>query len=249
MRIFITMLGYNRAETVRDAMINLEEFTTDAEHRRLVKTVFLCQYPLPSVEENRAKIIKAAREFGWWYAEIPNQGVMANHNTALHDYCHIDDGDFYVTFDPDVRFRKVGWISAMIEALNSDPTAMFCSSALDFHHHDWMYQHPYNRKVTTLPSGLNIARYNCLISWASGMWRGEFLKTRPRDFAQMGKYYGWSEHADYDRLLFHRKTWLSVADYVDYHLGAPDALYTDWKQESAGGKTDLSFNEWLEKRK
>ena len=249
MRIFVTMVGYNRHDVVRDAMQSLEDTTTDAEHRRLVKTVFLCQYPIPSVDVNRAKIIEAAKEFGWWYAEIQNQGVMANHNTALHDYCHIDDGDFYITYDPDVRFKKVGWISAMVEALQSDPTAMFCSSALDFHHHDWMQKKPYSRKVTTLPSGLKISRFDCLISWASGMWRGDFLKTRPRDFAQLGKYYGWSEHADYDRLLEHKKTWLSVTDFVDYHLGAPDAEYTAWKICSARKETELSFNEWLKTRK
>lgn len=248
MRIFITMLAHNRSEVVRGAMENLEATTTDAEHRRLVKTAFLCQYPLPSVEHNREEIIKLAREFGWWHAEVPNKGVMANHNTALHDYCHIEDGDFYVTFDPDVRMDKPGWISAMIEALNSDPTAMFCSSSMYFHSHEWMQKPPHNRKVTTLPSGLRIARWSQLIAWPSGMWKGEFLKTRPRHFSEH-MYYGCSEFSDHDRLIENGKTWMSVPDYIDNHLGAPDPEYLQWKQESAAGKTSYSFNIWLEKRK
>lgn len=248
MRIFITMLGYNRPEVIRGAMEQLEATTTDAEHRRLVKTVFNVQYPLGGVDQNREATIKLAREFGWWHAEIPNLGVMANHNTALHDYCHIEDGDFYVTYDPDVRMQKKGWISAMMEALNSDPSAMFCCSALGFHKDDWMQKPPYNRKIQVLPSGLRIARYNCLIAWASGMWKGEFLKTRPRHFGIKGCYYGESEGGDARRLAEHKKTWLSVADYVDDHLGAIDPEYTEWKQLWAHGKILLPFDQWLKVR-
>lgn len=245
MRIFIVCLGYNRHDVIRGAMENLEATTTDVEHRRLVKTVFNCQFPLPSVAENRAKTIELAREFGWWHAEIPNEGVMGNHNRAIHEYCHIQPGDFYVTFDPDVRMNKPGWISAMVEALNSDPRAMFCSSAMDFHHHDWMQKPPYNRKVTQLPSGLNVARYDCLIAWPSGMWKGEYLASRPRNFAQRGKFYGWSEHADHARLVQNNWTWLSVPDYVDHHLGSPEESHIKWKQASASGATSKPFDQWL----
>lgn len=247
MRIFITMLGYNRPEIIRGAMENLEKTTTDAEHRRLVKTVFNVQYPLPSVEENRAATIALAHEFGWWHAEIPNKGVMGNHNTVLHDYCHPGAGDFYVTFDPDVRMTKKGWISNMVEALNSDPSAMFCSSAFGFHHHDWMKAPPYSRQVQTLESGLRISRFGCLIAWPSGMWRGEFLASRPRHFAESRGLYGCSEDADFTRLVEHGKTWLSAYDCIDAHLGAPDVEYQNWKKESAAGQTKLTFNDWLKR--
>lgn len=247
MRHFITMLGFNRAETVREAMINLEETTTDAEHRRMVKTVFLCQYPLPSIEENRAKIIEAAREFGWWHAEIPNRGVMLNHNTAIHDFYHMAPGDTYFTFDPDVRLQNKGWLSACAEALHSDPGIMFVSLARPYHDEDWCSKQ-HGRTIHTLPSGLRIARYKQLIAWSCGMWRGDWLAARPRDLNQAGKFYGFSEHRDYERLLKAKKTWVSLVDYYDHHLEAPDKLYTEWKVHAAGNTNHDSFDVWLKKR-
>lgn len=249
MRVFIVMLGYNRADCVRAAMENLEATTTDEEHRRLVKTVFLCQYPLPSVSQNREEIIKLAAEFGWWHAEIPNGGVMENHNQAIHDYCHMQPGDFYVVFDPDVRMQQKGWITAMIDALRSEDRAVFCAAAREFHHHDWMQKAPYNRKVHTLPSGVRVSKFDTLVAWSMGMWKGEWLAARPRDFKMAHKFYGYAEHADLALMEKHGKTWNSVTDYLDHHQGSPDELYTQWKLASAQGATSADFNSWLAGRK
>lgn len=242
------MLGYNNADAVRGALENFEATTTDAEHRRLVKTIFVCDYPLPSPESNRAELTKLAAEFGWWVAYIPNKGVMENHNVAIHDYCHMQPGDFYITFDPDVRMQQVGWITAMIEALNSDPKFMFCAASRNFHNDAWLNNSEY-RRVETLPSGLKIGRWNSLVAWSMGIWRGEFLASRPRNFGQAGKFYGYSEHSDYDRLKANGKDWVSVVDFYDDHLWAPDPEYVEWKQMAAGNVNHDSFDVWLKKRR
>lgn len=251
MKVFAVMLGYNRPEVIRGGMENFAKTVTDVELDVVKPLFFECGYPLPEKIQNRARNLEACREFGWDYFAIENKGVMQNHNAVIHDFLipffGMKDGDFYVTFDPDVRMGKPFWLSAMVEALESDPNAMFCSSALDFHHHDFMQNPPYNRKVTTLASGLRIARYECLISWASGIWKSDFLITRPRHFGEPGRWYGESENSDFGRLIQHHKTWLSVADYVDYHLGAPDQEYLEWKRAAAAGTSKDAFDVWLKK--
>jgi hypothetical protein len=218
----------------------------DPNHE-IVKCFFDPGYPLDDKEENMRLNKQLCSTFGWSYTQIPNEGVLGNHNRVIHEHLNMQNGDFYITFDPDVRMNRRGWLPAMVEALNSDPTAMFCSSALDFHHHDWMQKPPYNRKVTELPTGLRISRYDCLIAWASGMWRADALITRPRDFGARGKYYGWNEHSDYERLLKNNWTWLSVADFVDNHLGSPDAKLVEWKQKTAAGHIEEKFEDWVKR--
>jgi hypothetical protein len=237
------MLGFNAHETIRGGFENFKN-TVDPHHN-VVKWFFDPGYPIPDAHANRSLNKQLCSTYGWIYTPIENEGVLGNWNKVIHEHLNMVNGDFLVTFDPDVRMAKRGWLPAMIEALNSDPTAMFCSSALDFHHHEWMQKHPYNRKVTQLPSGLNVSRFACLIAWASGMWRADFLINRDRNFGAKGKYYGWNEHADYERLLAHGYTWLSVTDYVDHHLGSPDQKYVDWKQKTAAGQVSVRFEEWL----
>ncbi len=247
MRIFVGMLGYNRPDIIEGGLKNFED--TVAPDHHIIKTLFSCGYPLPNPQLNRIKERELAAQYGWWNPTIENRGVMQNWNVAIHDHFHMHQGDFLVTFDPDVRMARKGWLPSMVEALQSDEDAMFCCSALDFHNHDWMQRPPYNRRVTVLASGLRVSRFDCLIAWASGMWKADFLITRPRDFGMKGCWYGESEGSDAKRLAQHGKTWLSVTDFVDNHLGAPDQEYLDWKKESAHGTTVKSFDVWLKERK
>lgn len=242
-RTFVVCIGFNTPEMIAGAFINADK--TIGFNTRVVKWFFDPGYPNPSREENMKQNRALCSEYGWIYTPIENEGVLGNWNKIIHEYLNMEPQDFLFTFDPDVRMNKWGWIIAMREALESDPKAKFCSSALDFHEHDWMSQSPYNRKVTTLDSGLRIARYDCLIAWASGMWRADFLISRDRNFGAKGKYYGWNEHADYERLLAHGFTWISAADFIDNHMGAPDSKYVEWKQRTAAGIVDVKFEEWI----
>jgi hypothetical protein len=246
MRIFAVMLGFNQPEVIRGAFDRFQE-TVEPNHS-IIKWFFDPGYPTPDKHQNMAFNKQLCSTFGWAYTAIENEGVLGNWNKVIHEHLNMQPGDFLFTYDPDVRMNRQGWIQAMIEALESDPKAMFCCSAMDFHEHDWMQKPPYNRKVTTLPSGLRISRYDCLIAWPSGMWRADFLITRDRNFGAKGKYYGWNEHADYDRLLAHGLAWISVTDYVDHHLGSPDAKYVEWKQLTANGSVGIRFEEWLNER-
>jgi hypothetical protein len=242
MRVFCVMLGFNTEEMIREGMDNL--YLTGKSKHHVIKWFFDAHYPGNDPE----KLKNLCAVYGWVYTPIENEGVLGNWNKVIHEHLNMVPSDFLVTFDPDVRMQSPGWIDAMIEALESDPTAKFCSSALDFHHHDWMQKPPYNRKVTQLESGLRIARYDCLIAWASGMWRADFLLARDRNFGARGKYYGWNEHSDYERLLAHGHTWLSVSDYVDHHRGAPDVRYIEWKQKTAAGEIEIKFEDWINGR-
>lgn len=251
MRIFAVCLGFNTPEMVRGALENFEATTTDEEHRRLVKTLFWCGYPLPDVESNRRELHALAAEYGWWVTDIPNRGVMENHNVAIHDYCHLVPGDFYICFDPDVRMQQTGWVSAMVDALRSDANAVFCCAARPYHDEDWCAKahgrtvSAIRRPMPSAPAGdLRIARYRELIAWSMGMWKGEWLAARPRYFKASHPHYGYAEHADIALMKKHRKTWLSLVDYYDHHVGS-DVQYTAWKVECAGGKTKAPFDQWL----
>lgn len=243
MKFYAVMLGFNRTDVIEEAMQNFVR-TTDNEPY-IEKWFFEVGYPLPNPQENEKTNRANCEKYGWKHNKIDNKGVMSNWNQVIHEFLHMQNGDFLCTYDPDVRMDKKGWVPAMIEALQSDESAMFCSSALDFHHHDWMQKTPYYRTVSTLPSGLRVSRFKTLIAWASGTWKADFLITRPRDFAQKGAFYGWSEHADYERLLKNGKTWLSVTDFVDYHLGARDPEYTEWKKYAASNPKHIDFESWL----
>src|SRR5258708_4135171 len=149
MKIYVVLISFNAHEMVEGAMINFKE--TVSMNDSVQKVLFDPGYPLPDKTSNN-NLIKALCER---YGRI---------------YTNMENGDFYVTYDPDVRMNQKGWLPAMVEALNSYPKAMFCSSARDFHDQDWMYKPPYNRKITVLSSGLKVATYDCLIAWASGVW-------------------------------------------------------------------------------
>lgn len=244
-RVHAVMLAFNRHDVVRGAMENFED--TVIPNPDYVKWCFDPGYPIGQ-PENSEFIKTLCETFGWKYTRIENEGVLGNWNTVIHDHLGMVNGDFLITYDPDVRMDKRGWVPAMVEALRSEDSAVFCAASMWFHQHEWMYQPPYNRKVRALPSGVNIAKYDCLIAWSSGMWKADFLITRPRNFSCRGRWYGWNEHADYERMLKHGKTWLQVADYIDRHLGSADSSYAEWKQEAASGKTALRFEEWISGR-
>lgn len=240
MRVFITLLGFNTSEMVREAAINLEETTLPEEQKFLIKTIFDPGYP-----GNDPKVLKQiAVDHGWWHTPIPNESVMGNHNRVIHDFYRMQEGDFYVCFDPDVRMQGRGWVSAMVQALKSDPTAVFCAASRTYHNEKWCSDQ-HGRTITQLPSGLRISRYRELIAWSTGMWKGEWLAARPRNFKGDNAVYGFTEHADLRLMKEHKKTWLAVTDFYDDHKWSPDPRYIAWKKESADGKTSARFEEWV----
>lgn len=238
------MLGFNRPEMILGAMQNLDDTTTDAENRRIVKTVFDCGYPFPDPALNSVELHKMAAQFGWNVIKIPNRGVVENHNVAIHEHHRLQHGDFYVTFDPDVRMQQKGWVTAMVNALRSDDSTVFVCAARPFHDEEWCStQH--GRTIDTLPgSGFRVGRYRRLIAWSMGMYKGEWLACRPRDFCASNPFYGYSEHCELDRMNQAGKTWCQVVDFYDHHLGA-EPLYTEWKSLSASHKVRVPFEEWL----
>lgn len=243
MRVFITCLGYNKPAMIRGALENFEETTTDLEHRRCVKTLFNPGFP----ENSEAELKDLAAEFGWWFTNIPNEGVMGNHNRVIHDYCHMQKGDFYVCWDPDVRMQQKGWLSAAVEVLNAHEDVVFVCPALPFHNEEWCYtQH--GRTLHELPSKTKFAKYTHLLAWSTGVWKGEWLAKRPRDFKAAHPVYGWTEHADIDLMNKHGKKWLSLVDFYDHHLGS-DPVYCEWKIACAKGETLETYNLWLANRK
>jgi len=243
-RYFIFTLGFNTPEMIEGALQNFEETTTAEENRHAIKTLLHPGFPGNTPE----MLSDLAVKYGWWGAvNVPNISIMENWNYCIHSLAHMRKGDYLFCFDPDVRMGKPGWITAMVEALNSDDDAVFCSAGMDFHTHDWFVRE-YGQQITVLPSGVRVARYNQLIAWSSGAWKGEWLAARPVDFKAPNKVYGYLEHADLALMAKHKKTWISVPDYVDYHR-CSDPVYSQWKVESAQHKTDKHYAEWLNGRK
>lgn len=240
MRVFITLLGFNTPGMVRAAVENLEKTTTHIEHRSLIKTIFDPGYP----GNDPAHIKAIAVDNGWWHTPIPNESVMGNHNRVIHDFYRMEPGDYYVCFDPDVRMQEVGWVSAMVEALNSDPNIVFCAASRRYHNEKWCSDQ-HGRTIHSLPSGLRVSKYRELIAWSTGMWKGEWLAARPRDFKGDAPVYGYTEHADIRLMQTHGKKWVALSDFYDDHTGGPDARYATWKQESADRKTEAKFEDWV----
>lgn len=241
MRTFVVCLGFNTSEIIRGAFNNYVNTVTPEED--IVKWFFDPGYPGNDPESLK----NLCSSFGWTYTKIDNEGVLANWNKVIHEHLNMVKGEFLVTFDPDVRMDEIGWLPAMRDILSSDDRLHFCSSSRDFHSHDWMQVPPYSRKLNRTAGGINYSTWDCLISWASGMWKSDLLITRPRNFGCAGKYYGWNEHADYDRLLAHGKTWCSATDFIDWHSPETpqDATYIEWKVKSAHKQTELKYEEWL----
>lgn len=244
---FAICLAHNRTEIIRGGLENFEATTTPEEKAMCVKQLYFCSYPLPSIEQNREDCKKLCEEFGWRFMEIPNVGILANHNLVLHELSGIKNGDYYITFDPDVRWGSIGWVSATKDIFDFDPDIMFISSGLDFHHHEQFKNPPYSRRVRSTPSGTNFGEWGCVVSWASGTWRADFLLTRPRHFGE-DVMYGNSESTDYARLMAYKKKWVSLVDFIDKHFGAPDQIYLDWKLAWAHGKTNKSFIDFIKEK-
>lgn len=242
MRDFIVCLGYNSPAMIRGALENFEATTTDAEHRRCVKTLFNPGFPGNS--EQTLKNI--ASEFGWWFANIPNEGVMGNHNRVIHEFCHMEPGDTYTCFDPDVRWQQNGWLSAAKEILFSQEDVVFVCAAREFYDEKWLID-THGRTLHLLPSGARYARFKELVAWSTGVWKGDWLAKRPRDFKAAHEWYGWAEHADVAHMQKHKKKWLSMVDHYDHHLGA-DPIYCEWKVACAKGICNIDFGTWLNER-
>ncbi len=75
-----------------------------------------------------------------------------------------------------------------------------------------------------------------------------FLREKEGDFKAFNSLYGYSEHWQYEMQLKYGKSWLELVDYYDDHL-ASGVQYSEWKTESAAGKTTAHFEAWLESRK
>lgn len=246
MRIFVTMLGFNTPTMIREALINFEETTLTTEHTHMVKNLFLCGYPIPNAENNDHVTEQLARHYGWNSIKIPNKGGLENHNVAIHEHMRMGVGDYYVTFDPDVRMQQKGWVTAMRNALEqTEPETVYVAAARPYHDEDWCSKQ-HGRKIITLPSGLRVAKYQRLIAWSIGMFKGEWLAARPRDFKAKNEFYGYFEHADLELMQKHRKKWCTLVDYYDHHQSACP-VYTEWKRQCADGSTTIKFEDWLQK--
>lgn len=243
MRIFVTCLGFNRPEVIEGALKNFQE-TVEPQHD-IIKTLFHCGYPLPDPEQNRLRLVELAAEYGWWQTNIVNRGVAENHNQALFEHYHAVKGDVIVLFDPDVRMEQKGWLPAMVEALQADENTVFTFANRHYQDEDWC-THFHGRSISPLPSGLRIARFKCLIAWSMGVYKAEWLNSLGR-FQARNPIYGWGEHAMVDLMIEKGKTWCQTVDFYDNHLGS-EPLYSQWKVESAEGKTRERFEEWLTKK-
>lgn len=237
------MLGFNSPTMIEAGLQNFED-TVDPSHS-LVKVFFECGYPLPnSIDETREKNTALARKYGWLVIPIPNHSVTENHNVAIFDHCRVETGDFYITFDPDVRMQQKGWVPAMVEALESDPNTVFVTANRSYRDADWCWK-GHGRSIHVLPSGLKVARYQQLVAWSMGMYKGDWLKNyMGREFKAKNPVYGYGEHAMVELMAKHGKTWCEVNSFYDEHLSS-EVVYSKWKTESAGGQTKLRFEDWL----
>lgn len=255
MTAFVSMLGYNRIEMVRGAMENFRDTVEPGPGIR--KLLFSCDFPLPEPQAHRELLNGLACEFDWEWNMIPNEGCVENHNKAIFEYGRLVPGDFYVTFDPDVRMREKGWLPAMVTALQNESEAVFVCAARSFHHEEWCARE-HGRQVynTELGPQVRVARWRELVSWSMGMYKAEWLLDfMGRDFKVSDHYtrhavhphYGYGEHAHYALMQKHSKHWLSLVDFHDDHVGA-DPLLTAWKMEAAAVRTVLPFDQWLKQR-
>lgn len=240
------MLGFNTPTMIEGAFQSFEN--TVAPDNHIIKMFFELGYPLPnSIEETREKNCELASKYGWLIIPIPNHSVTENHNVAIFDHCRIRDEDFYITYDPDVRMQQRGWIPAMVEALRSDENTVFVTANRRYRDLEWCWK-GHGRTIQTLPSGLRVGRYRDLVAWSMGMYKGSWLKNyMGREFKARNPVYGYGEHAMVDLMLKHGKTWCEVSDFYDDHLSS-EVVYSEWKTESAGHKTQLKFEDWLKAR-
>lgn len=245
-RILVSMLGFNTVEMIEGAMQRFCE-TVDPSPEVVLPVLFDCGYPLPKAEENSAKLIELAPKYGFDYHRIQNISVTENHNVAMFDILNIQDSDYYVTYDPDCRLDKKGWLWAMVEALDSEEDLVFCCAAMRFHDEDWCSRQ-HGRSIHELPSGLRIAKYTHLIAWPMGTYKGWWLKNyATRKFRAYNEVYGYGEHAMVDIMHREKKRWCTLVDFYDDHKPA-DEIYCKWKIESACRKTQKRFEDWLKER-
>lgn len=242
-RVLVSMLGFNTVEMIEEAMQRFVE-TVDPAPEVIIPTLFDCGFPLPSVEENSARLKELAPKYGFNYHRIPNVSVTENHNVAMFDILKIQDQDYYVTYDPDCRLDKKGWLWGMVEALESAEDVVFCCAAMRFHDEEWCWKQ-HGRTIQTLPSGLRVAHYRQLIAWPMGTYKGWWLRNYSgRSFRAWNEVYGFGEHAMVEIMIREKKKWVTLVDFYDDHKPAGQ-LYCKWKIESAQRKTTKRFEEWI----
>jgi hypothetical protein len=171
---------------------------------------------------------------------------MENWNYCIHELAHMRKGDYLICHDPDVRWQQRGWLTAAIEILESDENCVFVCAARPFYDEKWLID-SHGREVHSLPSGVRYATFKQLVAWSTGIWKGDWLAMRPRDFAAAHPLYGYVEHRDVELMNEHKKTWRSLVDFYDFHTGS-DPIYCEWKTACAQFKTSEPYEVWLKRR-
>lgn len=201
------------------------------------KWLLLNKYPLPSVEENEAKLIEAAEYFGY---QTFDSEYDRGHSASLNNFfaSHPQPpGTLLLSIDPDSVTDDAGFDKALCDVIVAEAGIPICALGIP-------ETHPNDPHVRTI-AGYRVFVHPSMMMTNIG---GADLDLFINGFSQPSKYWGGNESHTYG-LLKARNAHLGYL--MDYRESRPEWLedyrdpeYGVWKWAQYNGEFDGSFAEY-----
>lgn len=241
--IYVVMLAYNKTDVVEAALNRLLNKNKDT-----TKFYFIFvdpNYPLNKDKEIFDLFEKYRHRFhDCSYFNIENLGVAQNYNQVIFHFDFKRD-DIVHFFDPDNNPRDENYLDAMVAVLKDQNVAYVTLERPD-------PDIPYGEQIT-------INNHECYViyrghSWCMGAFKGSFLN-QAYPLSQDNGAWGFIEDWLYRKFKSLDMIGVFLKGYVDEMIdgtgqgtGGQDDLYLQYQVDCAYRKTQLRFEDWLEKR-
>lgn len=230
-------LAFNDIDLTERAFQNYENMMGDS--KPVNKILVDCHWPVGGKSNNSKRLIDLADKHGWNYVRmIDNRGVTKNWSW-VSDQLGLSDGDVLMGCDPDGKPMQPGYLDAIMNVFNSDPS--YYTVQLN---RACIYRMADIPKSERQINGTWVIDYHRLISWSLGAFDIGWIK-RIGGFDQYSKWYSYFEHYVSDRATPLGGRFAILRDFYDEHQATPNPKYQAWKLASAEKRTELDFATWL----
>lgn len=237
------MLGFNKTSVLKEAWARYERTTGGLPSDKPTRVLVDCHYP--GNERRAVKDIAATFRAG--YLDLgENRGVLGNYNEVFRRLAFKDE-DVLAFFDPDSHPMQQGWLIAAAQVIRNGAGYVTLSRK----NPDVVQESPVEDV-----GGFRCRRLVRACSWPMGIWHGGFCKQGVPFLALDGNgkefpHYGFTENDMLRKFEQLGRPGYMLEDYQDFGHEDPavqgtfDHSYTCWKVESAWGRTQLGYAEWL----
>lgn len=237
-RFIIHTLTYHLPEVVEKCLQH--HATLDQSHERYLVDV---HYPMLDIQKNAVQIAILARDYGFTLLRpAQNRGVAGNWNWVFNEL-DLDEKDIICGLDPDTRWQKDGWDTAIRQVMQADPSiAYLCANRLQSQTTENEWSIPYHDEVI---AGHIIRFYNGEMAWSAGAFSGRFMLLAD-GLSQEMKHYGYIEKRCMEKIKLVKMRWGRIMDFTEVHdFDSNHPTVNEWKAKQRDRIENSTLEEYL----